>query len=644
MNQQNFFLHIKNKTPLKQKIIAFSVGGILLIPLLYYWIISIDHESFWIPMIIFIVGLFLIIYVVIRLLADKKPLTEEAVLQKEKIISTVYGEINFKEIKYYITDYTTIGIHFLRIFLKDGEQLTWENSDYKKYTTEDFESLNKFCKAFIQNFQDFKETEKPNFPKQFKFTFFREKGYFYLLICFLFVPVLFIPEDINDFDLWIFPIIMIPIVGGLLLTFKHTIKKEEIEIFSNHLLSKQYGKIDFQDIKEIISTQDWKNPSLVLKLKNKKDIFWKMPSFGIRQTEKENKINHAEIWHFIAQFEKITSFNIENNKISSEKINSPKPAYSTTFQKKHTSKYAKNNVKQASHSTKLSSKQSSSQQTSSIPHKKVRKSIYIGLPVGFVVAFLILARNCAGEYKKKRSPFYNLEEKTTDFQQQTLSLLQDFTVKNGPYYVYTNQDSVRIFYKPSKKITSFFNQTDLLMEEAQQKYTPEILQESNQTHKFYKELTYAKKYPDSVDWQLILQQKEKSFPVYNTVDLTDAESSMIYLVYFIPKATIERTPAMKAYAKRNNLPEKEDMNGVLPLAINENLTVSEMLELEENKIQYFLHWYEKYPEKMQFYLITHPQTSAIHQEDFKNLSVEILDKLKSEGVEIKDFKFKELPN
>src|SRR5699024_672682 len=69
----------------------------------------------------------------------------------------------------------------------------------------------------------------------------------------------------------------------------------------------------------------------------------------------------------------------------------------------------------------------SNQERHSIPHTRKKKSIYIGVPAGIAVSLLILGRNCTGEYQKKKSPFYQIDQKTENVQQETLSLLNDFT-------------------------------------------------------------------------------------------------------------------------------------------------------------------------------------------------------------------------
>src|SRR5699024_4405903 len=102
-------------------------------------------------------------------------------------------------------------------------------------------------------------------------------------------------------------------------------------------------------------------------------------------------------------------------------------------------------------------------------------------------------------------------------QQETLSLLNDFTKKNGPYYIYTNQDSVEIFYYPTKKEIQNMDLTEKLFQQSQAVYTPEVLRKSNQTMDFYREMQYAKQYPDSVNWQMLLQNPKTSISLQKSI-------------------------------------------------------------------------------------------------------------------------------
>lgn len=638
MTSKHFQLSIKNKIPLKQKMLAFSVGGLLLGGLIYYFIISIESESLWLPILIFIIGLLVILYVVARLQTDKKPLGEEIRLTEEGIVSKVYGKIDFRSILYMVEDDLAGEINFLRIFLKNGEKYTWERSTARDVSEESNRRLNDFCTAFIKAFQNFKAFSKPDFPRQHKFIFYKESGYFYGLLCFAFVPVLLMIDDINAVGWWVLFIILIPILGGLVLVFKKVVQKEEITLYENRMISKKYGQIDFQNISEIISSEDEHRPALTLKLKNGKSISWRTPTLGPNQSEKKSKLAYAGIRHFITEFGELADQFSGATTLAAENT-LPKPvSKSTPFQTfGEDKKLAPRNSTASSSSL---TEKDSSQERYFIPHTRKKKSIYIGVPAGIAVSLLILGRNCTGEYQKKKSPFYQIDQKTENVQQQARSLLNNFTKKNGPYYICSNRDSVDVFYYPTRKVTQKMDPAEILLEQAKTAYTPEVLQKSNQTMNFYREMRYAQKHPDSVTWQMLLQNPKTGISlqksVFNQVDSTD---TYLYLAYFIPDAPIEKTPAMRAYAKRKGLPETEDKTGAFAIPVYKNSSVKEYLQSGHFPLQNFLYLTAHFSDKMEFYIVAQEQ-NGISEAEFKEQSSEILKLLEEKGAEVEGFNHK----
>src|SRR5690625_2235688 len=177
MTDQNYSFFIKNKTPIKQKILAYSVGGVLAPGLLDYFIISIDCASLWLLILVFSVGLLVILFVVARLLADKNPLAEEITLTEKSIVSKVYGEIHFKNIKYSIENEIANEFYFLRVFLKDGIEHTWTRSDHKEVSIKNEQEFTLFCHDFSETFHHFKTHTPPDFPQHYTFTFYKEINY-----------------------------------------------------------------------------------------------------------------------------------------------------------------------------------------------------------------------------------------------------------------------------------------------------------------------------------------------------------------------------------------------------------------------------------------------------------------------------------
>src|SRR5699024_6684180 len=332
----------------------------------------------------------------------------------------------------------------------------------------------------------------------------------------------------------------------------------------------------------------------------------------------------AGIRHFIADFIDIADQYSNTKKIPTENNFSKPVSKTTSFQTQKLKKPKKTSSSFSTIDSTSSKKKEAEEKQHFIPHTRKKKSIYIGIPIGIAVSLLILSRNCAGEYQKKKSPFYQINQKTENVQQQAYSLLNDFTEKNGPYYIYTNQDSVDIFYYPTKKEIQKTDLTEKLFQQSQTAYTPEALQKSNQTMDFYREMQYAKQHPDSVNWQMLLQNPKTSISLQKSIfNQSDSTNIYLYLAYFIPDAPIERTPSMRAYAKRKGLRETEDKTGVFAIPIYKNSSVKEYLQSENFPLQRFLYLGEHFEDKMQVY-ITAQKQNRISETEFKKLAAEIL--------------------
>lgn len=422
MATKKYSFFVKNKIPVRQKILGFSVGAFLFAGLIYYFIVSIDAESLWMPILIFAGGMLFIFYIVHQLLRDKKPLQEKIKLSEKGMISQIYGEVQFREIRFMVEEELAGEMIFLRIFLQNGRKIIWKRSDYRGISPESISQFNHFCQDIKQAFEEFKIRSKTNFPHRHQFTFYKESGYFYALICIVFVPFLLLFDDVNDVGLWTLPVIFIPVISGIWLTIKKVVQQEEVDLFGDHLFSKKYGRIDFKNITEIISYEDNRRPSLILKLKNGQNVSWKTPVLGANQTDREDKLMFVEIRHFITDFSEVTD--VFSNKIyvvESGITNSVQPKSRNTSVEASPQFARTNSVPPKNFNRK----------PQVIPHTRKKSSLYIAVPAGLAVSILILSRNCVGTYQKKKNPFYQIEQKTENVQWQAQVLLKGFTKKTA---------------------------------------------------------------------------------------------------------------------------------------------------------------------------------------------------------------------
>src|SRR5699024_6035500 len=180
------------------------------------------------------------------------------------------------------------------------------------------------------------------------------------------------------------------------------------------------------------------------------------------------------------------------------------------------------------------------------------------------------------------------------------------------------------------------DQVELLLEQAEKEHTPEVLQESNQTMDLYREMQYAKQHPDSVRWHMLLESPKAEILLQKSlVNQADSTDTYLYLAYVIPDAKIERTPTMRAYAKRKGLPETEDQTGVFAIPLYENSSVKDYLQSDSFPLQRLLYLQEAYADKIQIYIAAQRQ-KEISAARFKELSGEVLEELEVEQTTIKN--------
>lgn len=179
----------------------------------------------------------------------------------------------------------------------------------------------------------------------------------------------------------------------------------------------------------------------------------------------------------------------------------------------------------------------------------------------------------------------------------------------------------------------------MLFEREKKAHSPENLRQINRSLEFYREMNYARQYPDSVDWHLLLSNFITEIPLHDfQINQAESREAFLYLAYFIPDVLITRTPAMRVYAKGKDLPATENRFGSFAIPITENSSPAAYFEHENFPLERFLQWKEKYSDQMQIFLVA-PQKAGISEDQFKEFSSEILELL---HLEKGKFTFKKL--
>lgn len=381
-NPQSYAFKTRGKRPLGQWILAVLAGLVLICPVGYCFVFKFNSLGPWWLVGISLVSLFILSFVCSYILEDRNPLEEHLVLGSDAFISQLYGKVAFAEILYDYDKSYGNSTHYLELKLVDGRKIHWQTTEIRNGNASK-QLLNAFLMTLQQARTVYTKAHGSVFPRRYQFSFIRPGGMLYGLICFLFVPVLFIPEDINTLGFWIMPLIFVPLITGIVLLIKNTERKEEITLYKNHLISRQYGSIDFKGIENIISTESQTSPGLTLELQDQTEIKWQTLNFGHGDSDKIIQ-QQRELWQFV---EDITEL-LQGRKVVPVQ------------------KSAQQGFKEAD---KLDSDQKRSH---IIRHIRKKKSAYIGIPLGIVIALMFLARQCAGDLR--RNPLKDVVKNTIE--------------------------------------------------------------------------------------------------------------------------------------------------------------------------------------------------------------------------------------
>lgn len=640
--QRRYIFKINNNNvPPGQKLSAYSVGAVILGGTIYITFFYLKDSNVWIPIISLLAGLLLTSFLTTYMLYDRHPLQEEIDLFGDYFISRVYGRIYCKDILYTKCKAAAKGTVMFQVRMNSNSGFTWKLLG-PKISSEDRECLTGFKLAFDEAFKVYKSSHETLYPRRYQFTFINEKGYWYALICFLFLPLLLIPGDITDLGFWVLPIIFIPILCGLFLMVKKLVQKEKIMLYADHMVSEKYGEIDFSSVQKIISTDDPTHPALTLQLSGDKEVFWNTPTFGTRTPDSELSLKYAEIWHFTQDVCRLLSQEGASGEVSRPhvatdvKIPTPEIPAKNTAERNRRQRTAPLGTQQVQAHRK----------TDDMPvlHIKKRKGAYIGISIGAVFLIAMYLRQCGENIRENNSPLVRAERQSEYVQQEALSLLKDFTKKNGPYYLYTNDDSVQVFYYPTKPALAKTPE-DQMLEGIRQRYIPGNLKHINERFHAYKELRYAGQYPDSVDWHLTLVNRRMSVfadPSYH--NLSDTTSTHVYVVYFTPGVKIRRTPSLQDYAEREGWPDTHSEGGVLAIPINLILSADENLKksILDQPNRMFALWKE-YPGKMDIYLVARQQEGEMTADLFDAVLAQFKLILEKRDIPTQEFKRRTLP-
>lgn len=614
-----------------QRLIAIFSAFIIFAAVSYSTYVLTEKSLIWLPILLVIVGMLLAAISYSILSVERSPLLEEIKLNDLSLISKKKGVVEFKNILYTTSDTNGSLTQSFQVRLLNGKSITW-NLVGAKTSKEDSEKMTDFICEFKRQYNEYKVHYPIPFPHCYRFIFVNEWGYLYALICFIFVPVLFI-ADINDFGLWALPIIFIPLFAGIFMMIKKTIIHEKVTIFPNYLVSKKYGRINFDTILRIDETDDPEHPALTLNLKGGRVIFWKTASFGNMTATRELVKQYSEIRHFIKELcEILDRLSIE---ATSSVVKLPLPV--------SPHKVVNGSLAMSSQEFRAANDHNKSfvprKQDSHIPHFRSNKGRYWGVTVGGLFALMIFVRQCIDTRQENNNPLRQTAQQSMAAESEAVALLQQFTVKNGPYFLYSNDDSIKLFYYPVRLNEKRFTE-DQILRKLSNEAVPDAIQATNRRYEMLDDMSYAKNHPDSVQWHLLLNNPHTSILMDNGfVTQKKDTNTYLYVAYYCPDVKIDRIPTMQSYAKRMGEPDSEDATGWYAIPIYPNRSPEQNLKQsilnQPNRL--FTIW-EEYPDKTKVYIAARKQEGDMNESLFKELVAAFGQEMTAKKIPLKSFK------
>ncbi|HEY0297598.1 MAG TPA: hypothetical protein VGB84_00120 [Arachidicoccus sp.] len=357
--------------------------------------------------------------------------------------------------------------------------------------------------------------------KTYSFKFNNIKAMRYLPLSFAGIPFISLLD--TDVTVALFMIIiLLPMLVAFIIIFKKMSVRDEIIIGDSYLDSAYYGRINFDEIKKVSSSDMWGKPNLIIKLQNGRKCRWIPVS-----TLKSNK-NVQALQAFIDCFSDALH----------KKTTSPAQTIITDNAEE------KIDLKEELESVKTK-------------NSKVSK---FAVPATLGLALIGFARTCImpkiEQHKNDevRNMFQEGLEENNDLKNEAVDLIKKYQHKYGPFYLFTNDTSAVIKYIP--------------------RIEPPDGYEGPLSYEFENDsLRKLLAHPDSMRWNMTIATKDGNScmlkkGLLNTDDSTD---TYVYLTENIPdiKVTNEISGLNDTVSEPDSLPAQ--LSFAVPLYKNKSI-------------------------------------------------------------------------
>ncbi|MBV7532089.1 hypothetical protein [Chitinophaga sp. sic0106] len=259
---------------------------------------------------------------------------------------------------------------------------------------------------------------------KYEFRFQSNKGnpYIFLMILspFVTIPLLVLMDNLNVPVFFI--VILTPILFGGYMVYKKGKARDEITLDNRGFTSTCYGRIDFNDIAEIVPLPWYRRnpPTMAIRLKSGKKIGWNL-------TYRGSIFNTTADAHTFDAFTTALADKLESKVQRKNPFVEHKPA------------------EQSPLASQLQEE------------KKRNNGVYWTLPLGFIVALTGLIRTCGKDWLPNKNPdFGKIAARQEILYQQNVETAMRITdslaLLNGAAYLYTNDTAATLKQAPDLNI------------------------------------------------------------------------------------------------------------------------------------------------------------------------------------------------
>ena len=480
--------------------------------------------------------------------------------------------------------------------------------------------------------------------KHFDFRCNNTKALWWLLLCFVGIPLMMVLPRNTPFILFM-AVLFVPIIVAFTILIKKVKIKEEITLTTDHLVSKRFGNAYFKDIESISTSVLLAKPNLKIQMSNGDRLRW------VTISNKIGDPNYENLKAFFEAFSEAILAYSDPNQANNPDEETIKSKISTMDFTDTPDREAPNLKDQAGQFAGLSHEGHDDKETGvasvsetradndNTGKARLREDIQsvkksnnkigkVAIPFGLALALLMFAKTYFGDKIKehKRREIANIFQGSRDYnedlKEKTREFIPKYQKEKGPFFFLTNDTTAVLHYLP--KIVTPDNYDGPLS----------YVFESDSLKKLLNS-------PDSMQWYMVVQTGSgEVYPLTKTL-LNSNDSTDTY-VYFSEVVQEIKQPNPDYYDKQQT-PDAPDslptqLTFVVPLYPNNSIEK----DLEQGMLGYkmFLSLLTHHPRTTKFYMAARQGEGRMDEALFEKITETIKSDLQKQGAADDILKYK----